>query len=488
MLMVAAKTFETIARPGSEGRTLLGNEAEKICGPIKSTFLLIDDGGERVALLTSHFMSHYYRVSNILRRRVAEELGIDRSRVLVFSSHNHCTVKLIRTQYSFGCDDHDLELPESELTPEGMDLLNSYLQQARELPAKLQPAELRYGVDHERRISHNRKGRRADGSAYFMREEDRRLLGQDFNGDIDDDAFVLGFFNQENKPICFLTQFTAHPVTAFHCDHPVVHGEYPQVACDDLSEAYGGVPVAFLQGCAGDVNSKGLLSTKSAEESIRDAERYGHFLGETFIETSRSLTASQRNDLGLAWTWAELPFKEVPPLAELQERLEAANAFLARCEAGDSETTKWCDGLNFPSNMSLPYRKALIEPVKRWLEWVISFHKENRLHEAPRNVKLHMAAIRLGDVGLVGMPCEPLLGIGRQIKRESNLPMTIPCGYMNDTSVAYVPDGPNCDDSEYMSQFCRYTTTLLPYQRPAGDLLAESGVEMLADLSTSAPI
>lgn len=145
MLRIAAKTFKTVPRPGSEGRNLLGNRAETTFGPIQSTFLLIDDGQERVALLTSHFMSHYYRVSNIYRRRVAEELGIDRSRVLVFSSHNHCAVKLSRTQYSFGCDDHDLELPESELTSEGLDLLQGYLRLARELPEKLQPVKLRYG-------------------------------------------------------------------------------------------------------------------------------------------------------------------------------------------------------------------------------------------------------------------------------------------------------------------------------------------------------
>ena len=39
-------------------------------------------------------------------------------------------------------------------------------------------------VGRERRISYNRKGRRADGTTYFMREEDRLLLGRDFCGDI----------------------------------------------------------------------------------------------------------------------------------------------------------------------------------------------------------------------------------------------------------------------------------------------------------------
>lgn len=479
MLNAAAATFEITPRLNSEGRTLLGNKAGKIFSPLKSSIIILDDGGQRIVLLTSHFMTHYYRISNIMRRHVAKALNLSREQILVFSSHNHCTTKLIESQYSFGNDEHDLELPDEELTPEGEQVLEQYVSLAKELAGKLQPVQPRYGQGHERRISHNRKGRHADGTPYLMREEDRLLLGKDFNGDIDDDAFVVGFYNKQNKPVCFLTQFTAHPVTAFHCDHPVVHGEFPQVACDDLSNAHDNVPVAFLQGCAGDTNSKGLLAHQSPEQNAKDADRYGHMLGETYINIAKSLKPSDTDDLALNWRWASVPFKDVPPLAQLEERIAAADAFLARCDAGDELTTRGCDGLNFPTNMTLPYRKALIAPVKKWLQWCKAFHTENRLSEAPKEVKILMAALRIGQIGIVGMPCEPLLGIGRQIKRDSPLALTLPCGYMNDTSYAYIPDGPNCDDAEYMSQFCRYTTTLLPYKKPAGDLLAQAGVEML---------
>ncbi len=483
MLKVAAETFALMPRAGSEGRTLLGNTASTIFMPLKSTIVLLEQGDEKLVLLTSHLMTHYYRFSNILRRHVAAALGLDRARVLVFSSHNHCSVKLNRQQYSFGLSEHDVELPDEELTPEGAELVHSYVAAAKRLPNQLQAVQVRYGRGHERRISHNRKGRRADGSTYLMREEDRLTLGVDFHGDIDDDAFVVGFLNGKNQPVCFLTQFTAHPVTAFHCDHPVVHGEFPQVACDDLAAAFGNVPTAFLQGCAGDINSKGLLSTKTAQENARDAERYGHCLGETFIKIARELKPSERDDLDLVWRWVAVPFKDVPPAEELRARLAAVEGFLQRCAAGELDSTRACDGLNFPTNMTVPYRQALIAPVKRWLEWALSFHTQQRLDQAPREVSIHMAALRIGDVGIVGMPCEPFLGIGRQIKQAAPLPLVLPCGYMNDTSIAYVPDGPNCDDAEYMSQFCRYTTSLLPYRRPAGDCLATAAVQMLSQLA-----
>ena len=319
----------------------------------------------------------------------------------------------------------------------------------------------------------------SDGSTYFMREEDRLLLGVDFCGDIDDDAFVVGFFDEHERPVSFLTHFTGHPVTAYHCEHPVVHGEFPQVACDELSAAQGHVPVCFLQGCAGDVNSKGLLSAKPAEENARDAERFGRYLGDTFKQIAGSLKPSVRSDLGLAWRDVELPFKELPSLDALQQRLQEADAFLARCDAGDDAGTRECDGLNFPTNMTPCYRKALIEPTRQWLLWAMKFHTEKRLAEVPRGVTLRIAALRIGDVGIIGLPCEPFLGIGRQIKRGSPLPLTLPCGYMNANDVNYVPDGPNSEDREYVSSFYRYRPGLLPYRQPAGDLLAQEAVDML---------
>jgi len=347
------------------------------------------------------------------------------------------------------------------------------------LRGKMEEVEVRCGRGEERRITHNRKGRRADGSTYLMREEDRLLLGEDFTGDIDADAFVIGFFNRTGQPVAMLTQFTGHPVSAFHCDHPIVHGEFPQVACDELSAAFGGIPVAFMQGCAGDTNSKGLLSAKPVEENVADAERYGRQLGETFIAIARNLRPVAIGRMHLEWRDVFLPYRGVPDRVELEQRLETAERFLRACEAGDDQATRVCDGLNFPTNMTVPYRAALIRPIRKWLAWALAFHRESRLHEAPAGRVLKVVLLRLGPVAIIGMPCEPLLGIGRQIKAGSPAAFTIPCGYMNDTGVAYVPDSPNCENLDYVSGFYRYTTTMLPYRRPAGDLMASAVVQMV---------
>ncbi len=486
MLKVSATTFAIDARPGSTGRSQLNAAVSHIFTPLKSSVFLIENDGILSVLLTSHFMTHNWRFSNLARARVAAALEIPTSQVVCFSSHNHCTVKINQTQYTFGYPDGEKVLPESDLTAEGLEIVERSVEAAVRLRREMVPVTVHYGRGSENRITHNRKGRRADGSTHLMREEDRLLLGEDFAGDIDTDAFVLSFNDADNRPVAMLAQFTGHPVTAYHCDHPVVHGEYPQIACDDLSAAFGGIPVGFLQGCAGETNSKGLLAATPAEVNAKRATRYGHMLGETYISIAHNLLRSEREDVRFNWTTVTLPLAEVPNEAELRARLEETEAFMARCDAGDDEGTRCCWGLNCPSNMTLPYRKNLIASPNRWLRWALSFHEKKNHHRAPTRLELPLYTLRIGDVGIVGMPCEPFMGIGRQIKAASPTKLTLPCGYMNDTSIAYIPDAPNNGDLDYGSAFYRYTPTLMPYRQPAGDLLASAAIETLGQTLSAA--
>lgn len=481
-MKVAAETFALTPRVGAVGRSLTAAKIERVFSPIKTTLTLLESDGERLCIISSHFMTHYYHFSNILRRRVADRLSLPIERVIDFSSHNHCTPKLVTRQYAFGSTERETPPNKSILTPEGRDLVDHAEATAARLVDRLEAVEVRWGLGHERRISHNRKGHRADGSTYMMREADRLKLGADFNGDIDDDAPILGFYAADGAPRCFLAHFTAHPVTAYDPERPVVFGEYAQVACDALSEAMGGVPVGFLQGCAGDVNAKGLLADLPVEQKIADATRYGHCLVQAWIDGISRATVSERTTLGIQRRIVELPFTDVPPLEELNDQIADMEAFIQRCADNDPDTLT-CQGLNFPANMTPRYRSVLVEPLLRWAKWARAFHTENRLSEAPRAAEFEVVVLRIGDAGIVGLSCEPFDAIGRQIKRSSPLPITLPCGYMHDTCLGYVPDSGNNGDREYMSAFYRYTTSMLPYAQPAGDRLAAAAVEMLIELA-----
>jgi hypothetical protein len=484
-MKVSADTFSFTPAPDNPGLSLTGKPVERIYGPLQTTLTLIEDGDQRFCILTTHVFTHLYRYSNVLRPAIAAVLNILPSHVLCFSSHNHCAPlafnpahKLAGTSQLHG----DQLLSTDDLTPAGQTLLDLACRTASKLPAGLRNATIRSARGHERRISYNRKYHRADGSTCMLREEDRLLLGADFNGDVDDDAFVIGFFDDEEHPISLFASFCAHPATAYNPEYPVFFGEFPQVACDDLSAAYNHVPVGFLQGCCGEINAKGTNGFKPPDQSVTDATRFGHLLGETFIHAAgRQFVRSTRHDAAMALCNIHLPFAGVPPLAELDAQIADIKAFITRCEKNDPDTNI-CQSQNFPSHMTPKYRATLMKNLLNWAQWARGFHETGRIDLAPKGADLEIAVVRLGDVAIVGLPCEPFDAIGRQIKRASPCPITIPCGYMNDDYIGYIPDSGNNGDLDYQSAYYRYTTCMLPYAQPAGDLLAEQAIQLLRSM------
>ncbi|MDQ3624799.1 MAG: hypothetical protein M3463_20340 [Verrucomicrobiota bacterium] len=186
-----AASLEFAITPNAGGPTAgkTGAVVEKVAGSLKSTITLLENGDLRLCLVTTHLNSpKAANVSPTFRRAVAEELSLPLSHVLLFVSHNHTDLKMASNQlekYETLAIPPSEGLPQPKLLPPGRDLLEKLRSHARRLPAMLQPVTVWWAEGSEGRITYNRKGRRADGSTYLMREEDRDLMGADFSGDID---------------------------------------------------------------------------------------------------------------------------------------------------------------------------------------------------------------------------------------------------------------------------------------------------------------
>jgi hypothetical protein len=261
----------------------------------------------------------------------------------------------------------------------------------------------------------------------------------------------------------------------YHPEKLVASGDWPQIACRALAKKLRGAPVSFLQGCAGDVNSKHMFSA-----SVALSKRYGAWLGATYCGALRKLRQSGRDGYDFEAPRVGVPLGGVPTAAALEREVEEILGFIRRAKANDDDTQS-CVGLNFPRAMSPAYRGKLVEYILPWSRWALRVRRRGAEKKLPRELPLDVYVLRLGDVAIVGMPTEPFMGIGRLIRDGSPFPLTIPCGYVNQAIgfVGYIPDAANTGDREYMSAFHRYTRFLPPFRRPAGDVLARAAIATL---------
>ena len=483
-LQLAAAEFEITPEFGTATDNRTGAKACDIVGPLKTTVMLLQDGDLRVCLITTHFgPSTPVNVSDLFREAIAKELDLPVAHVLFLSSHNHCSVAFasngVLMYESYSRDN----LPDVELLPVGEQFLNALTSQVQKLPGQLQPVTVWWSEGSETRITYNRKGRRADETTYLMREEDRTQEGDDFSGDIDSTAPVVVFRNHAGHAIAALAQFTGHPVTSYHPERTVVFGEWPQVACDVLADhlrasGLDDVPVGFLQGCAGNVNSKYMLSG-DVERSLE----YGQWLGDAYVEAVSRLKRSEHGGLSFTVERVGIPLGPLPSREVLIKELTEMDDFIRRATDGDEETRQ-CVGLNFPEALSPAFRACMVELIRPWNVWAVEKHDGESDSAVETELKMDVSILRIGDVGLVAMPCEPFQEIGLQIRNDSPLPVTIPCGYAN-VSHGYIPDSSNVGDQEYMSSHHRYTRFRPPIKRPAGDVIANAAVRILSQLSES---
>ncbi|MGD0342131.1 MAG: DnaB-like helicase C-terminal domain-containing protein, partial [Bacteroidales bacterium] len=136
--------------------------------------------------------------------------------------------------------------PKSESNEISREFLEGLASTSHGLEKELVSVTVEWGITYEDRLTYNRKGRRLDGSTYFIREEDRIELGDSYIGKIDPEAIVVVLRAKDKHPVTALTFYTGHPVTGYNPEHMASFGQWPQVACEKLSNYLGGVPVAFF--------------------------------------------------------------------------------------------------------------------------------------------------------------------------------------------------------------------------------------------------
>ncbi|PWJ58154.1 hypothetical protein CLV98_10411 [Dyadobacter jejuensis] len=473
VLKASAQTFSITPKVGTpSGHTKTGNKIEVVYGDLKTTLVLFEEGANRLCYLTSALGVDGGALNKASVQILSKTLQIDPEAVVASSSHNH-TIPWLNVDTVNVPEPGNPQRLSWEL---GQDYLKKLQAAADQLAKSLVPVTVEWGVAEENRITYNRRGRRLNGKTYFMREEDRMLVGEGYRGLIDPEAMVVVLKDLKEKPVAAFSFFTGHPVAAYNPEKLMSYGQFPQAASEKLSKHLGGVPVAFIQGCGGDINSKHMLSG-----TIEQARLLGEQLGDSFIIAAKSLRKSKR--IGLEWSRepVDIPLASLPSESSLRKDLESIDDFVKRGNAGD-ENTYECVGMNFPKALSPVYRASLVQAVRRWYVWALEQHTTQNLKNVPTTMPISIVVARIGDVGFVGLPYEAFVKTGLKIKNEAALPCVLTAGY-TDGHLGYIPDASAVNDREYQAGYFRYRGNVPPYKAPGGDACSIVAVKKLAEFA-----
>lgn len=168
----------------------------------------------------------------------------------------------------------------------------------------------------------------------------------------------------------------------------------------------------FIQGCAGDINSIVLAGT------FNDAERIGGILGAEVLRTIR------RSEV------------------EANPRLESAAKKLRLTLHLPSDEEIERSRVQYKSNILDAKGKGnqpLIDYWSSFLKWADAAADLAKRNEMWQAHELEIQALRIGGTVLVMIPGEPLIEMALKIKARSKFKNTVVAGYVNDSSIGYIP-------------------------------------------------
>lgn len=251
---------------------------------------------------------------------------------------------------------------------------------------------------------------------------------------VDPNVDIVRFDSVDGTPIAILFAFACHPITA-GSQNRLISGEFPGFAATVVEHGLGGSSVAaFLNGAAGDINP--LAFPYQANDDVSKKSRAAALAGEPI--TFRTIAEAAR--LG---TVVGAEVLRVAAQIHTQEELRVWSARLD-VELRVKGTAAMGEFL-----FHMPHEPQLEE-----------------LYRTASTLQSEVAALRLGDLILIGMPGEPFVEIGLDLQaREANGADVRVLGYVNDYP-GYVVPPPEYDAN-------RYENVATP--------LAREGVEALID-------
>jgi hypothetical protein len=341
---------------------------------------LEDAKGRRAVLVTSDFQGVPKEMSDRVFARLKKQLKLERERVMITFSHNHCGPRLGLDLVDY----YPVEAEQVKLVDEYTALMESRMvEMIEKAVANLAPATLQTGQGRTTFAVNRRNNREADVPDLMA----RGLL----KGPVDHTVPVMVVTGKDRKPIAILFGYACHPTTL---NFTKWCGDYPGFAQIALEKKHPGAAALFVNTCGGDQNPL-------PRRKVELCEKYGAMLAEAVEQALKKPLKAVSPRLRTAFSYVDLAYEKVITRQDLIAATKEPNAIRKRWAA--RMLAKLDAGEKFPS--TYPY------PLHAW---------------------------RLGkDTLMIGMGAETVVDYALRFKAKYGRDAWV-CGYADDM-IAYIP-------------------------------------------------
>ena len=371
--------------------------SEGIHDELYAKALVLDNGKEKVAIVTCDLLALSKDSVHRIRRLVEKSTGIKNKNIMISCTHTHSGPATIFLSKCGEIDTQWLETTERKIA----DVISH-------ASKNMKSAKFGVGKGKIDGLSINRRGTDANGKVPHINVSDP-------NGAVDKELGVLRFDNLRGYPIAMLTNFSCHPIVFPDEDTAyLISADFPGEA-QRIMENERDIVSLYSNSTAGNINPT------SGSKGLKAAGRYGLIFAQEALGVFDRIQTISDVKIKIASKMVELKYKHIPTLEEMKEILK--------------ENVKRHEHIK-RSNIPISFTEFFDSAVS--VEWA---KKTFELIQSRRNtdcVKIEIQVFMINDVILVGIPGEVFVEIGLDIKEKSPSDNTFIIGYANG-HIGYIP-------------------------------------------------
>jgi len=406
--------------------------ADNIHDPLRAKALALSDGDTTIGVVICDVIVVPEHVVDLAKARIQELVGVPPANVLIAGTHTHTGPAIVGA----------LGTPEEEgygeaIAPKIADAFAMAV-------ARLQPAQMAFAAGDCAEEVHNRRWHMKDGSVQMNpgHENPNRVRPA---GPTDPQLGVLILRTPERKTIAVMANLGLHYVGS--SQGTWISADYFAEFGRALQRCAGQEFVAIMaNGCFGDINNLDFTKPgRTSPHPYAQIDRVANVVAAEVWKAWNLLREEDfREDVPLGAQLAMVPLKARVPTAE--ELAEARELCATEPDTPDAE---WL------------YARELV-----------------LLADEPSECDVPIHALRIGDLGIVGLPGEVFTEIGLDIKARSPFAQTMNLGLANG-SVGYVATDQALDEGSYETRLCRHVRA----PKGTGKLWADTAAELLESLT-----